>query len=323
MSESPKPIVGVDIGGTKIAVAVIDSANGTIYSRASMPTDAQRGYPDGLARIRALIESAVAEAGLTMTGVAGIGIGSAGPLDSARGRIQNEYTLPTWVDVPIVDDLVQAFSLPTVLVNDGHAAALAELWLGAGRGAQHMIYVTVSTGIGGALVVNGRLHRGVGLMAGEVGHQIIDPHGPLCYCGAHGCLEMLASGPAIATFARQRAAPDGLLLRLVDGDAARITAETVTIAARQGDPVAQQVLDETALYLGMGLSNLMNIFGPEVIVLGGGVMKSWDLLGDKIIAAAKGRIGMVPFELIRIVPAELGTEAGVVGAAKALLDFGA
>jgi glucokinase len=258
-----------------------------------------------------------------MADVAGIGIGSAGPLDAERGRIQNEYTLPTWADVPIVDDLVAAFGVPAVLVNDAHAAALGELWLGAGRGAQHMVYITVSTGIGGALVISGRLHRGVGLMAGEVGHQIIDPHnGPICYCGARGCLEMLAAGPAIASFAQQRAAPESILLQLVDGDAERITAETVARAARQGDPVAQQLMDETAAYLGTGLSNLMNIIGPEVIVLGGGVMKSWDLLGDKMIAAAKGRIGMVPFEQIRIVQAQLGADVGVIGAAKALLDFG-
>lgn len=317
-----KSVVGVDIGGTKIAVAVIDPVDGMVFSRAAMPTEAERGPADGLARIRALIESTVADAGLTMADVAGIGIGSAGPLDAALGRIQNEYTLPTWADVPIVDDLKAAYGVPAVLVNDAHAAALGELWLGAGRGAQHMLYVTVSTGIGGALVISGRLHRGVGLMAGEVGHQIIDPNGPICYCGARGCLEMLAAGPAIASFARQRATPDGLLLKLVSGDAERITAETVAIAARQGDPVAQQIIDETAAYLGTGLSNLMNVIGPEVIVLGGGVMKSWDLLGDKIIAAAKGRIGMVPFELIRIVPAELGSDVGVIGAAKALLDFG-
>ncbi len=317
-----EPVVGLDIGGTKIAVAVIDPDEGTVFSRASMPTEAQRGPADGLARIRALVESTVSAAGRTMADIAGIGIGCTGPVDAELGRIHNEFTLPTWADVPIVDDLKQAFGLPVVMVNDAHAAALGELWLGAGRGAQHMVYVTVSTGIGGALVIAGRLHRGVGLMAGEVGHQIIDPSGPLCYCGAHGCLEMLAAGPAIAAFGRQRATSGSLLLQLVDGDAERITGETVAVAARQGDPVAQQIMDETAVYLGMGLSNLMNIIGPEVIVVGGGVMKSWDLLGEKMIATAKGRIGMVPFELIRIVPAQLGSDVGVIGAAKALLDFG-
>jgi glucokinase len=168
-----------------------------------MLTEAHRGPKNGLHRIGALIERVIAEAGVTE--FRGIGIGSTAPVDVARGRIQNPFTLPTWNDVPIVDFITERFHMPTLLLTDAHVATLGEHHAGAGQGSRNMLYVTISTGIGGGIITNGRLYRGVGLLAGEVGHQTLDLDGIPCYCGARGCWEMLAAGPAIARFAAERA----------------------------------------------------------------------------------------------------------------------
>lgn len=323
MTEQPsRYAVGIDIGGTKTAAGVIDIHTGAIRSRSSMATQAELGPETSLKRIRELVAAVVDGAGLEMSNIAGIGIGCAGPLDAERGRIQNPFTLPTWEDVPIVDDLVDAFGRPALLVNDCHAAALGEYWLGAGRGSRNMLYVTISTGIGGGIIADGKLLRGVGLMAGEVGHHVIDMHGIPCYCGARGCWEILASGTAIAREAQARAPQNSLMRQLAGGNDAVITAEHVSEAARQGDETAQQIMDETAEYLGVGIANLMNILGPDVIVMGGGVMASWDLLADQMLATAHSRIGMVPFDQIQIVRAGLEADSGLIGAVRALVDFG-
>jgi glucokinase len=315
-------MLGIDIGGTKTAAAVLHLQTGEVRSRLTIPTEAERGPEISLQRIRELVKATVRQAGLEMSQIGGIGIGCAGPLDSARGRIQNPFTLPTWEDVPIVDDLVAAFGLPTLLVNDAHAAALGEYWMGAGKGSRNMLYITISTGIGGGIIVDGKLLRGVGLMAGEAGHHVIDMHGPLCYCGARGCWEMLASGTAIARMAQERATEQSLIWQLAGGQQQTISAEIVSDAARQGDSTARQIMEETAEYLGIGIANLMNILGPDVIVLGGGVLASWDLLEATMFKTIYSRIGMVPFDDIRIVRAALENDSVLVGAVRALLDFG-
>ena len=315
-------MLGIDIGGTKTMAAVLRLSSGEVVSCLTIPTLAERGPEISLQRIRELVRAVVQQAGVEMSQISGIGIGCAGPLDSARGRIQNPFTLPTWEDVPIVDDLVAAFGIPTLLVNDAHAAALGEYWMGAGKGSRNMLYVTISTGIGGGIIVDGRLLRGVGLMAGEVGHAVIDKQGPKCYCGTRGCWEMMASGTAIARMAQERATEQSLIWQLTKGKSQAITAEIVSEAARRGDGLAQQIMDETAENLGIGIANLMNILGPDVIVLGGGVMASWDLLEETMFKTIYGRIGMVPFDQIRILRAALENDSVLVGAVRALVDLG-
>ncbi len=319
-SALPEYVVGVDIGGTNIAAAVVASRDAHVLSRLSIPTEAERGPEHGMRRINDLIARVVAGAGLSAAQIGGVGIGCSGPVDSVRGRVMNPYTLPTWDDMPLVDSVVERFDLPALLLHDCAVAALGEHWAGAGQGANHMIYVTVGTGIGAGIIVDGRLHRGVGLLAGEFGHHVIDLNGPLCYCGARGCWEMLAAGPAIARFAAERAPEGSPLLALAGGDRAQITARLVSQAAEAGDPVAREGMEQAAFYLGVGVANLMNILAPEVVVMGGGVMQSWPLLAPTLLRTIHARGAMVPFDQIKVVPASLRLNAGVVGAARGLLD---
>lgn len=311
-------IIGVDIGGMSIVAAVVAAADGRLLCRDSMPTEAERGPADGMRRIGDLVARVAAQAGLGVEQTLGIGIGCTGPIDSVRGRIQNPYTLPTWDDMPLIDALVERFGAPALLLHDCAVAALGENWVGAGQGARHLLYITVGTGIGGGMILDGRLYRGVGLLAGEVGHQVIDLNGPPCYCGGRGCWEMLAAAPALSRFAAERATPDGLMLRLAGGDPAKITPKIVSQAAAQGDAIARQLWEQEARYLGTGVANLMNVLAPEVVVMGGGIMQGWETLAPTLLATIRGRGAMVPFDQIRIVPAGLGLNAGVIGAARGL-----
>lgn len=319
MNNTASTIVGVDIGGTNVMVGVIVSHDGRLLSQCSMPTEAERGPEDGLQRIKNLIHQAIRDAGLQSNQIAGIGIGCAGPVDVVRGHITNPYTLPTWDDVAIVDYLDDHFGLTAQLLTDTQAAALGEYWLGAGKHTRNMLYVTISTGIGGGIIVDGSLYRGVGLLSGEVGHQVIDLSGPECYCGARGCWEMLAAGPAIAKVAAERMLDSPLLLKFAHGKPEQMTAQLVSQAAHQGDAVALDIMAQTGRYIGIGVANLMNILAPDAVILGGGVMLSWALLEAAIIQGINEREGMVPFDQIKILPSSLGSKAGIIGAAYACL----
>ena len=317
----PEYVVGMDIGGTNMVAAVAVSATGELLSRASVPTLSQRGPEDGLRRIAELIESVIAASGVPDVG--GIGIGCTGPVDSSTGRINNPYTLPNWDGLPIIDYVVERFKKPACLLGDCDVAALGEYWRGAGQGYHHMLYMTVGTGIGGSFIENGRLHRGVNQMSSEPGHHVIDMNGPECYCGARGCLEMLAAGPAIARRGReavQNAPADSPLLKLANGDPNQISAKLISQAAEMGDPLAARLMRETGTYLGIGLGNLINILTPEVVVWGGGVMQSWPLLAPPMMDILRSRDKMVPFDQVKILPASLGLNAGVTGAARAIID---
>jgi glucokinase len=265
-----------------------------------------------------MIERVVAGAGFTWDAVGGIGIGCTGPVDTVLGLVQNPYTLPTWDNLPLVAILTDAFHKPVVLVNDAHAAALGEHGYGAGRGTVNMVYMTVSTGVGGGLILNGRLYRGNRLMAGEIGHQTIDQDGRPCYCGARGCLEMYAAGPAIASEAQGRVTPESRLWALADGKPETITGRMVGEAGQQGDALAITLLREAGSYIGVGIANLINIFAPEIFVLGGGVMQSHAFILPAIQERIAAQSYMVAADNIRIVLAELGLTAGVVGAACAI-----
>ena len=262
----------------------------------------------------------IGSSGVSRETIGGIGIGCTGPVNSITGLIQNPFTLPNWDNLPVVDHLVAHFHLPTYLLGDCQVAALGEFWVGAGKGARHVLYITVGTGIGSGLILDGKLYRGAGLISGEVGHQVIDLNGPPCYCGANGCWEMLAAGPAITRRAADHAPEDGLLFALAGHDRAKITPLLVSRAADQGDEFATEILNQTAFYLGVGLTNLLNIITPEVAILGGGVMGSWPRLAPTILDTVRSRVAMIPYELIRIVPASLGLNAGITGAARAILD---
>lgn len=311
--------IGLDIGGTSMVAGVIESLTGKVVIRQSVPTESRRGHDDGLKRISALFDNLLQTANLSVNEVMGIGIGSSGPVDSVNGTINNPYTLPGWEGLPIVSYLTQYFQLPAYLLIDTQVAALGEHWVGAGRGAANMVYITVGTGVGSGLILNNHLHQGFNNYAGEVGHMVIDLNGPDCYCGAKGCLEMLAAAPAMSKYAAEHVPTDSKLLQLVQGDRSKITPKLVSQAAQENDAFAQSMMEREAFYLGAGVSNLINLLAPEVVVLGGGVMQSWPIFAPTLLETVRKRSGMIPSEQTRIVPAALGLDAGIIGAARGIL----
>jgi glucokinase len=311
-------IVGIDLGGTFVRGGVF-TPHGKLLHTLQQPIKAHLGGQAGIQRITALVEQALRE---SPGKLAGIGMGSTGPLDPVLGLIQNPYTLPGWENVPVVQPLHDHFGVPVVLENDADVAALGEYWAGAGQGAERLYAVTVGTGIGTAFVYQGHIYRGLGRNHPEGGHHIIDPSGPTCYCGAQGCWEAMAAGPAIASRAQKTAQnqPASLLWKLAGGDLSQIDAKLVAQAARQGDSLAIQEMAETARYIGLGIINIIALFLPEIIVLSGGVMKSADLLLPQIQALVNAHDVMHPVRQVRIVTAKLGYHAGLYGAAYAILQ---
>jgi glucokinase len=307
--------LGIDIGGTTTVGAVV-SRDGRIAARKEIPTDSRKGIDDGLKRLAKLVSGLLKAVEITSANIAGIGIGATAPVDAVHGRIENPYTLPGWESIPIVSALHERFSVPVCLLGDCQIAALGEAWMGAGQTARNMLYLTVGTGIGGAFLFNGRLYRGLG-DASEVGHHVIDLNGPECYCGGHGCFEILASGPAIARLAAEAPA-ESHLLALADGDRSRLDARLVVRAAEAGDAFAQGLVTRVGTYFGHGIANCINMLAPDHVVLGGGVMLGWAAFAPSALAIVEQRCKVVPGDQVKIAPARLGLNAGVTGAARAI-----
>ena len=236
----------------------------------------------------------------------GISLACPGPLNPFTGVIGEVGTLPAWTDCNLIAPLEKSFGLPVTVDNDADAAALAKYAWGAGQGSSNFIYLTVSTGIGSGMVLGGQLYRGVGGAHPEVGHQVIDSAGPLCYCHAHGCWEVLASGTAISAWIHEQAPERGLM-----------SAAAICALARQQDALALEAMRREARFLGIGLANLITRCAPGVIALGGGVMKSSELFLPGALEVVHELCTQVPLDAVRIVPASLGSDAGLLGAAQA------
>jgi glucokinase len=221
-----------------------------------------------------------------------------------------------WRDFPLRDEVGSRVNLPATLDNDANCATLGEFWCGAARGGRHVMGLTIGTGIGGGLILDGKLYHGASDVAGEIGHTTIDATGRRCKCGNYGCLEAYASGPAIAERAREVLDVDGdsILLGLVDGDMSRITAQSVFEASKRGDLVALEVVRDTAHFLGVGISNLLNIFNPDTVVIAGGVTQAGEQLFEPLRAEVRRRAFKPAVDACRIVPGALPLSAGVVGA---------
>ena len=295
----------IDIGGTKIAVGVVDE-NGCVLARRECPTDAGRGYRDALARMGAMLREAVGESGRT---IQGIGIGSTGPVDPVTGVIGKLEFLPGWEGSPLVDDLAREFGVTAAMENDADAAALGEAGWGAGRNKANLAYVTVGTGIGVGIIAGGKLYRGADGAHPEIGHHVIDPNGPLCSCGARGCWESLATGPAMVHWLSSNVPPDYPYLE-------GLTGKRICELARQGDAPARRAVDREAQFLGIGVANLVTLFIPDAIVLGGSIMRSADLFLATIRDTIRRHCGYVPSEKTAIEMASLGTDANLIGAAR-------
>jgi glucokinase len=311
MAHDP-PVVAVDLGGTQIRAGLI--ADGQVRHRQAAPTASHRGVDAVLATMADLVRQVGAGAGRDDLPV---GISSPGPLDPRTGVVLEAPNLAGWVNVPVVDRLHAALGVPIVLGNDANCAALGEHRFGAGRGAHTLCYVTLSTGIGGGVIIDDQLFEGTAGAATEVGHMTLDLAGPRCNCGNIGCWEALASGPAIAAQARAAVAA-GQPTRIADLAAAAdgdITAPLVTAAARDGDAVARAILERAGTVIGFGLVNLAHLFDPELIILGGGVT----LAGDLVLAPARAIFAAHAMpnyrRTCRIVLAALGDDVGLYGAA--------
>ena len=309
-------VLAIDIGGTKFIVAVV-RADGEIILRKYCLTLAEDGPRAVIERLSKIIKKSIAQVKFADIKLIGVGVGVAGLVNQKRGRLTTSPNLPGWRNVAVEDAVSAASGLETYVINDASAAALGESCFGAGRGFNNILYVTVSTGIGGGIILDGQLYTGTDGCAGEWGHMTIVPEGPKCHCGNFGCLEALASGWAITKDAvtRINAGQVSMITDIVEGRIDDITAEIVGKAAKRGDRLACDIVDAAANYLGIGLSNLVNIFNPELIVIGGGLSKMGNLLLCPARRVIRERAFLLPAKTVRIVRASLGSNAGIVGAA--------
>lgn len=309
-------VLAIDIGGTKVAAGVVDT-EGRIQARGEVPTLAKEGLEPVLGRIVGLGRDLLSRPEVADVRVQRIGVGCAGPVDLKAGVVFNPPNLPGWVRVPLVNRIQQALGLPTILENDANAAALGEFRYGAGRGARSIVYMTVSTGVGGGIILDGKVWHGRRDAAGEIGHITVNPDGPLCGCGNRGCLEAMSSGTSIARQAREMLAA-GRETRL--REVANPTAADVVRLTQAGDSVASEVWDQAIRYLAIGVAAVITILAPERIVIGGGVAKAGDMLFEPLREHVRQRVKLVPVESVPILPATLGADVGVLGAAAVAMD---
>ena len=325
---SPRLILGIDLGGTNMTTALMPEDGSRTIAVRSTSTHSALGADAVVERMVELAEesiaAALAETGATRDMIAGAGVGAPGPLDMKEGIVRVAPNLG-WRDFPLRQRLADALGMPTALDNDANCATLGEWWMGAARGARHVVGLTIGTGIGGGLILDGRLFHGVSGVAGEVGHTTIEANGRRCACGNYGCLEAYASGTAIAERAREalEAGEESALPGMVGGDLARITAQTVYDAADEGDALALHIVRETARFLGAGVANLLNLFNPEIVVIAGGVTRAGDSLFEPLRAEVKRRAFRSAVDACRIVAGTLPGTAGVVGAAAVFLECAA
>ena len=307
-------VVGIDLGGTNIVAGTVAEDGSEVVGLVSEPTIPELGADSVLSRIVKLARASMTQA--KGKEIAGVGIGSPGPLNTKTGVVLLTPNLG-WTNFPLRDRLVNALGLPATLDNDANCAIFGEWWRGAARGATHVVGLTIGTGVGGGIVLGGEIYGGVSDIAGEIGHMSIDSTGRRCKCGNYGCLEAYASGPAIAARAVEgiEAGADTSLPRYVNGDLSKITAQIVYEAAHDGDPYALDVVHDTAKFLGTGVANIVNIFNPEVVVICGGVTLAGEKLFVPLRSEVKRRAFKPAVEVCRIVPGNLTGTAGVYGAA--------
>ncbi len=304
--------IGVDVGGTNVKIALVSDEGKIIYSN-SIPTRAEMGYEYTINSMKDAIRDLLKETKMSPKDIEGIGFGFPGQIDCQNGIVRLAPNIPGWVNVPIAKIMEEEFGISTRVDNDVRTAALGELNYGAGVGCENLICITVGTGIGSGLVVNGKLVRGANNAAGEIGHIKLNYlEGPLCGCGDRGCLEAYASGPSIVALAEEyiKGGKSTKYRELANPD---ITPYIVAAAAKEGDPVARQIFKIMGEYIGMGLTSVVNLLNPEKIIIGGGVAEAGNILLDPIRDTIARRAMTIQKE-VEIVPAQLGNTAGVIGA---------
>lgn len=314
MPEHNRLALGIDLGGTAIKAGVV-THKGEIIGRGERATEAGLGAAVVVANMAAAARDAIAAAGLTPQQLEGVGIGAPGICDGHRGVVARAVNL-YWTDVPVADMLKQELGMPVFLDNDANCAALGEQWCGAAMGSSHVILVTLGTGVGGGLILDGRCYQGFRGGGGELGHMPVVENGPDCNCGRKGCLETVSSATAMAGLAR-REIDAGRAPYMAEQVAAgaKVDARLVITAAKAGDAPARAILSEVGTHLGNALAGLVSVLNPELIVVGGGGSHAGDFVLEPVrqVIAAKAMPG--PAEVVRVVPAELGNDAGLIGAA--------
>ncbi len=301
-------VIGVDLGGTNTRTALL-SKDGVILDRHKVSTNAASGWRQVVARI---VENIAQHQKIAIgkgLKVAAAGVGAPGVIQMDRGIVVKSPNFPDWNNLPLKEELEKALHIPVFIENDANAAAIGEQWLGAGRGINSMVLLTLGTGVGGGIILNNRIWQGADGMAGEIGHMTLIPDGRLCRCGNTGCLEMYASARGIVQSYREAVK--------LSGTAAfeEFTSEQIYKAAMDGEPIARKVMKDMGRILGIGIANLINIFNPQMIVLGGGVKDAWQLFIDSTREEVMRRAFKVSAERTRIVPSILGDDAGMIGAA--------
>lgn len=308
--------IGVDLGGTKIYTAISD-IHGNILSELIVPTEADKGYEQIVDKIKNGIREVMSS--VDKFKIKAIGLGSPGPLDIENGIIAEPVNLPFY-NFPIVDELIREFGIKTYLDNDANAATLAEYMFGAGKGSKNMLYVTVSTGVGGGAILNGKIYRGSTSNALEVGHTTINLSGRRCGCGNNGCVEAMSSGTAIKKMAKD--ALDSRIetsLRQYDGE---VSSKEVFVEASKGDKVSIEIVESALSYLGAGIANYANIFDPDIIVIGGGISGAGDIVFEIIDREMKKRCLGPIYRHCRVLKSNLAERTGVLGAvALAIMEF--
>lgn len=305
--------IGVDVGGTNIKIALVDTEGKISYSK-TFPTRAEMGYEYTINSMKEAIATLLNETNNNKDTIEGIGFGFPGQIDYKNGVVKYSPNIPGWVEVPIAAEIEKEFYIQTRVDNDVRCAALGELNFGAGIGCENLICITVGTGIGSGLIVNGKLVRGASNAAGEIGHIKLQMNdGPLCGCGGTGCLEAFASGPAIVALAEEyiKGGKSTKYREMADEE---ITPYIVAEAAKQGDAVARSIFAKMGEYIGFGLASVVNLLNPEKIIVGGGVADAGEILLTPIKETLLRRAMHIAGSTVQVVPAQLGNTAGVIGA---------
>ncbi len=291
--------LGLDLGGTNIKIAVIEDVGGEV-PKVLYDSKVRTGAAHGPEHVRDRLINVGRETTEEFGPFAGAGLGVPGLFDAEAGTIQLFPNLPgPWKGFSLRDEVAEGIGVPTAMINDARAFTLAEGTVGAGKDAKIMLGITLGTGIGGGIMMNGRIHAGSFGIAGEFGHQTVEPHGPICGCGNRGCLETMAQGAAIAMAAGVK------------------NAEAAYAAAAAGDPAALKATHDASFYMAIGISNAVTLIGLDTVVLGGGIMSAGDLVLEPLRAAVRERVTLVPIDELRIIKAALGGKAGAIGAALA------
>ncbi len=316
---SGKYFVGLDVGGTTMKAAVV-SDSGQPKPSVVLPTEAAKGQEHGLSQMCKAIEQATEAAGLTLAEISGIGVATPGTMDIAAGIILDPPNLKPWKNVPVKQHIQNYFQIPTAFQNDANAAAFGEFWVGAGKGTKSLVMFTLGTGVGGGIIVNGRVVEGEHSHGGEIGHMKIEMSNPRqCGCGRYGCLEAYASATAVVKRAQESLATKikgpSLLREILQNSKEELPARAVFEAAEKGDEYAKEVIDRTAFYLAVGTTNIMHTINPDMIVFGGGMTAAGASFLQQIRNYVNQLAFPVPAERTRVVYASLGSDAGFIGAA--------